>query len=111
MADRSNRQFVEEHRARSQERKAKEKEQWQTKAKSLASLKLVIAAQSGSQGKLFGSVTSADIAHALAEQGWTLEKKQIHLKEPIRTVGTFAISLDLYPEVKSQISVQVVEKS
>jgi large subunit ribosomal protein L9 len=62
------------------------------------------------QGKLFGAITSADIADAIkAQLGVTLEKKQIALIDPIKKLGTFSIELDLHREVDAVISVVVFD--
>jgi large subunit ribosomal protein L9 len=70
---------------------------------------LRVEARAGEEGKLFGSVTGADIADAvLAQTGITVDRKDVHLEEPIRSVGTHEVRVKLFPEVEPVITVQVV---
>jgi large subunit ribosomal protein L9 len=69
---------------------------------------IVISAKAGEEGKLFGSVTTADIADALKKEGLEIDKKKIHLEEPIRRLGTFTVSVKVHPEVSADVTVQVV---
>ena len=109
-ATRANRQFVEEQKARSEKRREKERAGALTAAERLAQLKIVIEAQAGEKEKLFGSVTAEDICEALGRQGHAVAKKQVHLKESIRALGTHSVTLELYPQVKTTVTVEVVRK-
>lgn len=67
-----------------------------------------INARSAAQGKLFGSVTAADVVSAVAEQtGIEIDRKKIHLDEPIKTVGTHSVPTKLHTEVEFAITVEV----
>ena len=78
-------------------------------AKTLVSSPVTIAARVGADEKLFGSVTSADIAEAVAAQtGVDIDRKQLHLDEPIRTVGTHLVPLKLHANVEFPVTVEVV---
>jgi large subunit ribosomal protein L9 len=110
-ATRANRMFVEEQKVRSQKRRAKEKAEAEIKAKQMEQLILVIEAAAGDQEKLFGSVTAEDIRQVLSDQGHTVEKKRIILKEPIRTLGTHTVTVELFPQVKTNITVEVRRKA
>ncbi len=78
-------------------------------AKQLVSSPISISARVGADEKLFGSVTSADIAEAVAAQtGVEIDRKQLHLDEPIRTVGTHLVPLKLHPSVEFPVTVEVV---
>jgi large subunit ribosomal protein L9 len=78
-------------------------------AKTLVSSPVTIAARVGADEKLFGSVTSADIAEAVAAQtGVDIDRKQLHLDEPIRTVGTHIVPLKLHANVEFPVTVEVV---
>ena len=78
-------------------------------AKTLVSSPVTIAARVGADDKLFGSVTSADIAEAVAAQtGVDIDRKQLHLDEPIRTVGTHLVPLKLHANVEFPVTVEVV---
>jgi large subunit ribosomal protein L9 len=68
-----------------------------------------VTARAGEEGKLFGSVTAADIAAAVSEQaGVEVDRKDVHLDEPIRSVGTHEVRVHLFPEVDPVITVEVL---
>ncbi|MDB5083511.1 MAG: ribosomal protein [Bacilli bacterium] len=62
----------------------------------------------GEGGKVFGSITSTQIAEALSAQKITLDKRKIHLPEPIKSLGTTVVTVKLHPQVSAQLRVQVV---
>ena len=80
----------------------------QEQAKKLEAVAIKIARKVGEQDKLFGSVTALDIAEALAAAGHKLDRRLIHLPEPIRAVGTYEIEIRLHREVAAKIKVEVV---
>ena len=70
---------------------------------------IVINAKSGVDGRLFGSVTNADIAEALGKQGFKVEKAQVRLPDgPLKTVGEHPISVALHTDVVSEVTISVV---
>lgn len=77
-------------------------------AKKLEGVKLTIKRKTGEQDKLFGSVTALDLAEALAAAGHKLDRRLIHLPEPIRAVGEFAVEIRLHREVTAKLTVTVV---
>jgi large subunit ribosomal protein L9 len=78
-------------------------------ATKLEQASLTFSARVGDEGKLFGSVTPADIAHELAAQGFTIEKRQVDLHEPIRALGVYRVPIRLHPDVKPEIKVWVIK--
>ena len=68
------------------------------------------SARVGEEGKLFGSVTSSDIAHQLEAQGFAIEKRQIDLHEPIRALGVYRIPIRLHADVHPEIKVWVIKQ-
>lgn len=69
---------------------------------------IVVTAKVGEEGRLFGSVTAADIAEAVSAQaGVEVDRKDVHLEEPIRSVGTHEVRVRLHPEVDPVITVDV----
>ena len=76
----------------------------------LEQVSLTFSARVGEEGKLFGSVTSADIAQQLAEQGYTVEKRQIDLKEPIKALGVYRVPIRLHADVHPEIKVWVIKQ-
>lgn len=75
----------------------------------LAGITLSITAKSGVDGRLFGSVTNADVAEALGKQGFKVEKAQVRLPQgPLKTVGEHAVAVALHTDVAADINVSVV---
>jgi large subunit ribosomal protein L9 len=93
-----------------QEKSKKMKASVQDFADRLSKITLVIKAKAGEEGKLFGSVTTMDIAEQLKNEGIEIDKKKISLDEPIKRIGTYAVSVRLHPEIDTQINLQVVEE-
>ncbi|MBQ6371781.1 MAG: 50S ribosomal protein L9 [Oscillospiraceae bacterium] len=89
---------------------AKEKALAEENAKKLEGVQVIIRAKSGSSGKLFGAVTSAEIAEALKEQyGIEIEKNKIVQSEPIKTYGSYTVKAKLGYEVSGTVNLLVVE--
>ena len=78
-------------------------------ADKLAQVSLTFSARVGDEGKLFGSVTAADIAHQLEAQGFTIEKRQVDLHEPIRALGVYRVAVRLHADVKPEVKVWVIK--
>jgi large subunit ribosomal protein L9 len=73
---------------------------------------IVVKARAGEEGRLFGSITTADLADEIQSQlNETVDRRDIHLDEPIRSLGTHEVSVRLHPEVDATISVQVEAES
>ena len=79
-------------------------------AKRLEEVQLTFSARVGEEGKLFGSVTSADIAEQLAAQGFTVERRLIDLHEPIKALGVYRVPVKLHADVKSEVRVWVIKQ-
>ena len=80
-------------------------------AAELEKITVKIETKAGENGKLFGSITSADIAAACKEQfGFEVDKKKINLSSPIKQAGTSELTVKLYPEVSATLKVEVVAK-
>jgi len=82
----------------------------ETIAERLAEVSLTFAARVGDEGKLFGSVTTADIAHQLEAQGFHVEKRQVELNEPIKALGVYRVGVRLHADVKPEIKVWVIKQ-
>ena len=76
----------------------------------ISAMTLVIKAKAGEEGKLFGAVTTMDIAEQMKNEGVEIDKKRISLDEPIKRLGTYSVSVKVHPEVSTQLKVQVVEE-
>lgn len=77
-------------------------------ADTINNLSVTITAKTGEEGKLFGSVTSMDIAEAAKAQGVELDKRKIHLEEPIKRLGDHTVTVKLHSDVTADIKVSVV---
>jgi large subunit ribosomal protein L9 len=79
-------------------------------AKRIEEVSLTFSARVGEEGKLFGSITAADIAHQLEAQGIEIEKRQIDLHEPIKTLGVFRVPVRLHADVHPDVRVWVIKQ-
>ena len=102
--------YVAEQREKSRRAKAEaERAEALVTAKKLSSMVLTVKARAGSEGgRMFGSVTNEDIAAALAEEGVTVDKKKIEIKESIRDFGEFEVTVRVYPEITAKLRLTVV---
>ena len=96
--------------AHTQARRARARQEAEAVASQLVAAPCTIQRPVGEQGKLYGSVTSQDIAVALKQQGIEVDRKTIHLPEPIRTLGQHTVPIRLHPEVRTELTVYVVRK-
>jgi len=88
---------------------ARDRESAEQVARLLVTKVIRITGRAGPEGRLFGSVTTADLVAAVQEQaGVTLERKRVHLDEPIKAVGTHEVPVRLHPEVEFRLPVEVV---
>lgn len=85
-----------------------EKEKAAKAAESVKGIKVTISKRVGENGQLFGSVTSNEIADALAAKGVDVDKRRIELAHPIKTLGTHNVEVRLHREVAAEIQVEVV---
>jgi len=91
-------------------REATERDGAQRQAELLASLTVEFSRKAGENDQMFGSVTAADIAEALAAQGYTVDKRRIQLDQPIKTLGEYQVPAKLHREVTASLKV-VVKRS
>ena len=92
-----------------QERSAKEKAEALATSKKLREMTVVVTAKGGGAGRLFGSVTNAEIADALAKQGIKLDKRKIVISDPIKNVGTYTVTCKLGYEISAPLTVKIEE--
>ena len=86
---------------------ATELEAAQKQAALLDGVSLNFSRKTGENDQMFGSVTSGDIVEALAAQGFKLDKRQVHLAEPIKTIGEFPVTVKVFRDVTAQVKVHV----
>lgn len=82
------------------------------RAAALADVSLTFQARAGEESKLFGSITAADIADRLNEQGldFEVDRKQIELEEPLKALGVFSVPVKLHTDVRPEVKVWVVKE-
>lgn len=88
----------------------KEKQQAQETADKIGSSSCTIPVKAGQDGKLYGSITTQDIAQAYKLEGLDIDKRKIELPEPIKEVGVFKIDIKLHPEVTAKAKVWIVKE-
>ena len=108
-ANEGNKKVIEQVRAAAVRRSAKEKAQAEELSKQFDGLSLSFQRRSGEHEQLFGSVTSGDLADALAKKGFNLDRRKIQLHEPLKTVGDFTVPIKLHKDVTAHLKV-VIEK-
>jgi large subunit ribosomal protein L9 len=106
----SNRKIVEQERQSHLRKEAKQKGEAEQLATLMGAVKITIKRKAGEEDHLFGSVTAADIADALALQHYTVERRRIQLEEPIRTLGEHKVTVRLHREVTAEVTVDVVRE-
>jgi large subunit ribosomal protein L9 len=107
MANDTNVKALEHERAVITARQAKLKAGASEQAKKLEGTEIKITRKVGEQDKLYGSVTALDIAEALAAKGVKIDRRTLHLPEPIKTVGTHEVEIRLHREVVAKLKVEV----
>ncbi|MBE5776245.1 MAG: 50S ribosomal protein L9 [Clostridiales bacterium] len=99
---------IERKRAAERQREMERRQEADKKAASLRGKVISIVAKGGSQGRLYGSVTGAEVAAALEKQhNVTVDKRKIDLSETIRSVGEYEAVIKLYPEISAKMKVVV----
>jgi large subunit ribosomal protein L9 len=106
----ANKKIVEQERHAHLRRQAKDKADAEDLGKLMTGVTVTIAHKAGDQDQLFGSVTAKDIAEALERQKYTVDRRKIHLDEPIRQLGEFKVPVRLHKDVTIEITVQVVRE-
>ena len=109
-ATEGNRRRIAQEKARLEADEAQRRQTAADYATTLEQVSLTFAARVGEEGKLFGSVTAADIAMQLEAQGIQIEKRQIELHEPIKALGVYRIPIKLHADVKPEIKVWVIKQ-
>jgi large subunit ribosomal protein L9 len=108
-ASTGNKAVIEQMKAASVRRSAKEKAQAEDLAKLFEGVSVSFQRRSGEHDQLFGSVTSGDVADALAKKGFNVDRRKIQLHEPLKTLGEFTVPIKLHRDVTTHLKV-VIEK-
>jgi len=110
LADPKNLKMLEHQKRVVAAKEAKRKSSAEDLAAKIGSLSLTISREAGEAEKLFGSVTTKDIAEALRREGYNIDRRDINLDEPIKQLGIFDVPVRLHPEVIGTVKVWVVAK-
>ena len=98
---------IEQERAALLKKEAKERATAEAQSQQMGSLQLEFRRKAGEQGALYGSVTSMDLAEALKERGYEIDRHRIHLREPLKRVGEYTVPVRLHREVTIDLKVRV----
>ena len=110
IATAGNKKRIEQDRARLEEAENQRRSAAQELAAKLEEVSLTFSARVGEEGKLFGSVTAADIAQQLEAQGLHVERRLIDLHDPIRALGVYRVPVRLHADVKPEVKVWVIKQ-
>lgn len=106
-ASRANKAVIEQMKAAAVRKSAKEKTGAEALAQQLNNVQLAFERKVGEKDHLFGSVTSADIASALEAKGFNVDRRKIHLDDPLKSLGEFHVPIKLHREVTAHVKVTV----
>ena len=108
LANKENRAMLIQNKAAIEARRQNERQQAEQLSKKISGIEIVIEQLAGDDGRLFGSVTSADIASKFAEHGIEIDKKFILLADPIKTLGAASVQVKVGFQMTTEITVKVV---
>ena len=108
LANKANLTLLEQEKAAIEARREKQRQEAESLSKKISGANIIIAHRVGEEDKLFGSVTAADISEKLAEMDIHVEKKNILLSEPIKTLGEVIVPIKVGYQMTSDITVQIV---
>ncbi|HJX00467.1 MAG TPA: 50S ribosomal protein L9 [Terriglobales bacterium] len=106
-ADKANKAVISQMKAAAVRKSAKEKTGAEALAQQLNEVQLTFERKTGEKDHLFGSVTSSDVATALENKGFKIDRRKIHLDEPLKSLGEFHVPVKLHREVTAHVKVTV----
>lgn len=108
IADEANRKMNAEDLKQGVNKLNKMKTNAQDVANNLSNTTIEITVRTGSSGKIFGSVTTLQIAQALKEKGFDIDRRKIHLDDEIKHTGDYQATVDLHKEVKAKVNLKII---
>lgn len=108
LADEKNLKLLEYQKKKIEEEAKKKRQDAESVAGRLSEIQLNIKAKAGEDQKLFGSVTSKDIAEALQKEGFSIDKRQINITEPIKRIGEYEVEVKLDANVTAKVKVNII---
>lgn len=109
LATAANKKVLQENLRQAAHKAEKVKTVAESMAANIGELELTIGAKAGESGKIFGAVTAIQIADALKEKGFDIDRRKISFTSDIKMLGDYTATLDLHKEVKKEIKIKVVE--
>jgi len=101
---------LEQRRLAEERRKQRQRQRLEELKKKLSKVSITINVKTGEEGKLYGAVTTIDIAKALKEEGFEIDRHSIILEEPIKELGVYQVPVRLAPDVEAKVKVWVVKE-
>ncbi|WP_353683981.1 50S ribosomal protein L9 [Thermodesulfovibrio sp. 3907-1M] len=108
IADEKNLKALEYQKKKIEEEAKKKRQDAESVAERLSALELTIKAKAGEDQKLFGSITAKDVAEALQNHGFSIDKRQINILEPIKRLGEHEVEVKLHSNVSAKLKINVV---
>ena len=109
-ATESNKKIVEQERHAHVRKEAKQQGEAEELSKLLSGVTVTISQKAGENDQLFGSVTSKDVADALAAKGYNIDRRKIQLDDPIKSLGEFKVPVKLHKDVTAEVTVVVAKE-
>ena len=109
-ATEANKKIVEQERQAHLRKEAKQKSEAEDLSKLLTGVSVTISQKAGENDQLFGSVTSKDVADALAAKNFTIDRRKIQLEEPIKQLGEYKVPVRLHKDVTAEVTVVVAKE-
>jgi len=106
-----NRKILEEQLGKLEARNLEKRSEAESIAKKMEGVSIELIRQAGETGQLYGSVTKRDATLAISETGFSVDRTQVHLEKPIKTLGLHTISISLHPEVTIEIIANIARTS
>ena len=110
-ATQANKKVIEQMKSAAVRRQQRDKTEAEALARQLEEVTLVFQRRSGEHDQLFGSVTSSDLAEGLAAKGFTVDRRKIHLDEPLKMLGEFKVPIRLFREVTATLKVEIQKEA
>jgi large subunit ribosomal protein L9 len=110
-ASKENLSFFDKQRAQLEAINLKRRDEAAAVASKMDNVSVLMIRQAGEGGQLYGSVSGKDVADAIKAAGFTVERRQINLDSPIKTLGRYAVRLSLHPEVSVVVTVVVARSA
>ncbi len=107
VANASNRKMREEMMKQQANKLAKKRDDAQTLANKLESLELVLKVKTGTTTKIFGSVTTLQVAHLLKDAGFDIDRRNISFTDPIKEIGLYKVQVECYKNIVANVSLNV----